>query len=193
MTDQQNDMDHVFAAMENMTVEEIRRMKIKSLTDEEKAAKAEASRVAYEARQDDYMVKHLASLNAKAAEAGSELDRITRLRSEFPDLRVETDRWGNTRYKAKSANNRVTDVEIRRTCGCCHDPGILAMPYMETTLGRVYSDPFHTEIGEGRAYDRVYEHDEWEERYREHNISEAVIGQIRDYMDVELAREHDDD
>jgi hypothetical protein len=168
-------------------------VKIEKLTDEEKAAKAEASHVAYEARQDAYMEKHMADLAIKRIESGSELDRISRLRSEFPDLRVNVDRWKHTRYMAKSANSRVTDVEIRRTCGCCHDPGILAMPYMETTLGRVYSDPFHIEIGEGRSYDPVHEHDDWESRYRKYDIPEEVIGQMRVYMDAELARSEDDD
>lgn len=172
-------------------------VKIQKLTDEEKAAKAEASQVAYEARQLDYMDKHLLMLQDKQIESGTELDRVLRLRSEFPDLRIETDRWKQTRYRAKSANHRVTDVEIRRTCGCCHDPGILAMPYMETANGRVYSDPFHIEIGEGRAYDRVYEHNDWEDRYRKHGISEPVIGQMRDYMDGQLERtvalDEDDD
>jgi hypothetical protein len=171
----------------------IETVKIKTLTDEEKAAKAEASRLAYEARQAEYMEKYVADLYAKRDQAGADLDRISRLRSEFPDLRVETDRWKKTRFKAKSANSRVTAVEIRRTCGCCHDPGILAMPYMETTLGRVYSDPFHIEIGEGRSYDTVYEHTGWEERYRKHGISEEVIAQARSYIDAELARNEDDE
>jgi len=169
------------------------RRKIKVLTEAEKLAKAERLAVEHEEREAAQMAKHLETLSSQRSEAGQTLDRITRLRSEFPDLRVQTDRWKTTRYKAKSANSRVTDVEIRRTCGCCHDPGILAMPYMETTMGRVYSDPFHMEIGEGRSYDTVYEHNEWEERYRKHGISEEVIAQMRSYMDAALDRDDDDD
>lgn len=165
--------------------------KLLPLTEAEQLAKAERLVVEREEREVAQMEKHLENLSQQRSEADQTLDRITKLRSEFPDLRVQTDRWKTTRYKAKSANPRVTKVEFRRTCGCCHDPGILAMPYMETTMGRVYSDPFHMEIGEGRSYDTVYEHTGWEAKYREHGISEEVIKQMRSYMDSEL--DDDDD
>ena len=167
--------------------------KIKALTEAEKLAKAERLVIEREEREVAQMEKHLKDLSTQRCEASETLDRITRLRSEFPDLRVQTDRWKTTRYKAASANSRVTKVEFRRTCGCCQDPGILAMPYLETTMGRVYSDPFNMEIGEGRTYTYVMEHEGWEDKYRKHGIPEELIQQMRRYMDAELAAYNDDD
>jgi hypothetical protein len=167
---------------------------LKELTDEEKAAKAAERAAEWERREAERIEKYEENLAKQYEQAGQELDRLKRLRSEFPDLRVETDRWKKTRFKAKSANNRVTDIEFARTCGCCPDPGILARPYLETTLGRVYSNPFHIEIGEGRVSSGfVTEHANWEERFRKHGIPEALIQRMRQYIDaeMELAREAD--
>lgn len=67
------------------------------------------------------------------------------------------------------------------------------MPYMETTLGRVYSDPHRMEIGEGRSYDWVREFHGWEAKYRDIGISEEIIKKIRSYLDAELKTANDDD
>lgn len=139
--------------------------------------------------------KHIASLKEEASKKLTEHDQLLRLKQEFPDLRYERDRWGTIRYKSASVNSQCDDYEWRRTCGCCSDAGILAMPYVETTLGRVYSDPFHMEVGEGRSYDWVREHHGWQERYRKASISEDLIGRIKERLDreIEEAREDDDD
>jgi len=169
------------------------RRPIKVLTPEEKEAQRVRLAEEHLEREKLQMEKHLESLENQRSEAISDFDRVSRLRSEFSDLRVETDRWKTTRYKAKSANTRVAHIEFRRTCGCCSDAGILAMPYMETALGRIYSDPHRMEIGEGRSYDWVREFPGWEERYREAGIPEEIVAKIRSYLDAELALANDDD
>lgn len=166
---------------------------IKVRTPEEKAQQAIESAIRLEQYEKERMEKHLETLKKDRSSAEDTLTKVTRLGSEFPDLRVETDRWKATRYKARSANTRVTNIEFRRTCGCCSDAGILAMPYMETTLGRVYSDPHRMEIGEGRSYDWVREFHGWEAKYREAGIPEEIVAKIRSYLDAELALANDDD
>lgn len=167
------------------------RRPIKKLTPEEEAEKKVRLAREHEERQKEQMAKHLETLKKDASEAGDTLTKVEKLRSEFSDLRVETDRWKATRYKARSANSRVTHIEFRRTCGCCSDAGILAMPYMETVLGRVYSDPHRMEIGEGRSYSWVREFHGWETKYREAGISEEIVAKIRSYLDAELADAED--
>jgi len=139
--------------------------------------------------------EHIASLKEEATKKLGEHDRLLRLKREFPDLRHERDRWGTIRYKSASINSQCNDYEWRRTCGCCPDAGILAMPYVETALGRIYSDPFHMEVGEGRSYDYVREHHGWQERYRKAGISEDLIQRIKDHLNSEIAqsREEEDD
>lgn len=90
---------------------------------------------------------HIAKLRKTVDEAQRELAKIGRLREEFPDLETHTDRWGTVRYMAASANPRVTEVEFRRSCGCCSDTPLLAMPFLEHEGTRVYSDPFHVFVG----------------------------------------------
>lgn len=131
----------------------------------------------------------------KLLESKVKLDKTLKLQGVYPDLDVETDRWGTTRYKSKSVNSKCTEVDFRRTCGCCDDPGILAMPYIETEAGYVYSDPFRMEIGEGRTYSYVQEWKGWEEKYRKIGIPEETIAKIRCYLDAEIKtyKEDDDD
>lgn len=67
---------------------------------------------------------------------------------EFPDLRVDTDRWGRVRYYAKSANPRVTDCTFSHSCGCCDDALLLAHPFLVFSGLPIYSDPPFFTIGE---------------------------------------------
>jgi len=169
------------------------RRPIKTRTPEEKEAEKIRLAAEHEEREKLQMEKYVERLEKDRSSADDTLEKVRRLRSEIPDLRVQTDRWKQTRYKARSVNSRVTHIEFRRTCGCCSDAGILAMPYMETVLGRVYSDPHRMEIGEGRSYDWVREFDGWEEKYRSIGISEEIVAKIRSYLDAELSNANDDD
>lgn len=83
----------------------------------------------------------LAQLDKEAAALAAEAARVTALTTLFPDLKIHTDRWKTQRYSSASVNGRVTDYEVRRTCGCCIDAPRVAWPYIETEHGRVYSDP----------------------------------------------------
>jgi len=83
----------------------------------------------------------ISELNKEVANRSEEATRLKSLSELFPDLCVHTNRWGTQRYVSASANSRVTNYETRRTCGCCVDAPRVAWFYLETKLGRVYSDP----------------------------------------------------
>ena len=168
-------------------------LSIKEVTPEEEAAKKEKLRKENEERQREQTEKHIASLKEEAAKKSTEHDHVLRLRQEFPDLIYHRDRWDNVRYKSASVNSQCDKFEWRRTCGCCSDPGILAMPYIETALGKVYSDPFYMEVGEGRSYGHVWEHHGWQDRYRKVGIPEDLIGRIKNLLDSEIARSQEDE
>lgn len=126
--------------------------------------------------------KHIEVTKKKLAEAQAELEKIERLRAEFPDLETYTDRWKNTRYMATSANPMVNKVEFRRSCGCCSDAGSIAMPYVEFEGHRVYSNPHYLFIGTCNGYSGVYADNNWKKQYEDAGISCHVIRQIRDHL-----------
>lgn len=152
---------------------------LKPLTPEEKQKKEEDLKNRLQKIDRETMEHHVEELRTEA----EKYDRLLKLQKEFPDLRVDVDRWKNVRYMSASVNGKCNQFEWRRTCGCCPDAGLLAMPYVETTLGKIYSNPVSPrEIGEGDEYSWVVEHNGWEESYRKVGISENLIQQIKERL-----------
>lgn len=143
-------------------------------------------------KETEHMEKHVAKLKDDAEKASSEYEQVARLRREFPDLRQQTDRWKNVRYKSASVNSQCDSYEFIRSCGCCPDPAIWAQPYVETALGKIFSDPFQFYVGEGRTSSWVREEHGWEKKMQEEGIPGSVITDIRNHLDAEL-RETDED
>lgn len=141
-----------------------------------------------------WMEDHMAQLKEDAGKATSEHERVFRLQQEFPDLRSQIDRWKNRRYKSERVNSQCEKYEWVRSCGCCPDPAIWAQPYVDTALGRVYSNPFQFYVGEGRTHTWMREEHGWEEKMRAASIPESLITTIRDRLDgeVRIADESED-
>jgi hypothetical protein len=139
------------------------------------------------------MEQHIEQLKKEQTKAQHELDTIEKLKAEFPDLEVDTDRWGCKRYMAKSANARVTDVVFHRNCGCCSDSPVHARPYLKLEDGTtIYSNPCNVMIGEPTWGGGFWEYEDWEKRYWEAALSLEAVKTIRRYIDRETEEEDDD-
>lgn len=143
-------------------------------------------------KETEYMENHVAKLKDDAEKASTEYERIARLQQEFPGLRQQTDRWKNVRYKSASVNSLCDSYEFIRSCGCCPDPAIWAQPYVNTALGKIFSDPYQFYVGEGRTHSWIHEEHGWERKMQEAGIPGSVITDIRNHLDAEL-READED
>jgi hypothetical protein len=140
------------------------------------------------------IANHIENLQKEQTKAQRELETITALREEFPDLEIDKDRWGRTRYMAKSANARVTNVLFHRNCGCCGDSPLHARPYIKLNNGtEIYSDPCNVMIGSPNDYGSgFYENDHWEQTYTEAGINPAILERIRYHIEC-LSEDDDED
>jgi len=131
------------------------------------------------------MERHIEQLERGRTEAQRELDAIEKLRAEFPDLEVSTDRWGRKRYMAASANPRVNEVLFHRNCGCCADSPLHARPYLRLDDGtEIYSNPCNVMVGEPYAWsDGFREYDGWREKYESAGVNPRIIERIQQHID----------
>ena len=108
---------------------------------------------------------------------------LEKLEQQFPDLKINNDRWDNEYYVSASVNNKATHVRILHTCGCCSDAVTLAEPYIIVEGTRIYSNPRQFQIGEkdGTYYLDVAYYG-WEEEMKKHNIPEGIIKQIEAHL-----------
>lgn len=104
--------------------------------------------------------RRLSVLENTINEAKVEVEQIEILTLLFPDLVIETNRWGSKKFTSKLAANLVTEFETAFSCSCCDDSPLFAYPYADFEGIRVYSNPSSIYIGErceyaqgGRRYD----------------------------------------
>lgn len=138
---------------------------------------------------------YIEGLKKEQAKTQRELSSIEELRMEFPDLEVDTDRWGRKRYMAKSANQRVTEVMFHRNCGCCTDSPVHARPYLKLSNGTyVYSSPCNVMVGEPLSWGNGFkEYDGWRKAYEEAGINPAIVEQIQNYVDQHMEEDDEGD
>lgn len=142
--------------------------------------------VPLEDQRKEWMEKREESLKKKAKESANELSTFLSLRRKYPDFYSTEDRWRNRYNISKSVNHLCTDFQKKRSCGCCPDPAIYIMPYVETEHGRIYSDPYQFCVGEGQSYSRIRIDDGWDTKMREAGIPEKVIEKARQSLIDEL-------
>lgn len=115
-------------------------------------------------------------------ESATELEDISYVKSQYPDLDVEIDRWKKERYKSPSVNTLVDSVEGGYSCGCCSDGIKYTRPYLVVKCPsgsefQVFSDPPQFCIGVRDAYEDVIT--EFATQMREKSISEKVIEMLQ--------------
>jgi hypothetical protein len=139
-----------------------------------------------EKRQRDYeesvrlaVPRDIAQLRKEAAEKLSHADQLERLLAQYPNLRKHTGRWNKVAYYAKDVNTLVDRFDMRHNCGCCNDSPLEVWPYLETPLGKVYSEPSMFRVGQKEPFyggDRPTKG--WEKQMRDAGIPEPIIGAV---------------
>lgn len=124
----------------------------------------------------------LAKLNKEASDKVAEAERLVRLSAAFPDLQKHVGRWNKVAYYSASVNSKVDQVEFRYNCGCCSDSPLEAWPYLNTTEGRVYSDPPCFQVGEKHYLGGGRPYSDWRSRLEKVGLSEVVIQLVSDHF-----------
>ena len=121
-------------------------------------------------------------LRDTAEKALTEADRLIKLQELYPDLKRHVGRWGKIVYCSASVNTKVTDYEQRFNCGCCSDSPLEIWPYLNISLGKVYSDPACFQIGERDDYGDcnagVRAYPDWKKKLRDVGIPEDIVTKI---------------
>ncbi len=116
----------------------------------------------------------------EARKLEEEASRLERLAVLFPDLSKYVGRWSKVVYKSKLVNEHATEVETRHNCGCCKDSPLEAWVFLETPVGRVYSDPPMFIIGESNPYNYGDDLDPgWDNKLRDAKIPESIISTLK--------------
>jgi ribosomal 50S subunit-associated protein YjgA (DUF615 family) len=159
-------------------------------TPEQKAQReAEAAKwkAEQEKRQRDYeesvrlaVPRDIAQLRKDAAEKLALADQLEQLLVKYPNLRKHTGRWNKVAYYTKDVNALVDRFDMRHNCGCCNDSPLEVWPYLETPLGKVYSEPSMFRVGEKEPFyhgDRPYKG--WDKTMQDAGIPESIIGAVK--------------
>lgn len=128
---------------------------------------------------DPYIERAISDLRKSAEKQIAEASEIEAKTKEFPDLKRYVGRWNKIAYYSRSVNEKAADYDVRHNCGCCDDSPLEIWPYVETSVGRIYSDPPSFMVGgrdPGRGGDTAYLG--WEEKLRSAGISDTLIERI---------------
>lgn len=132
------------------------------------------------------IAEHIAKLRQEAVEKNVEAERLERLLIEYPDLKRHVGRWEKVAYSSPSVNAKATDYETRYNCGCCRDSPLELWPYIETSLGRIYSSPASFFIGEKEPFSGVaVAKAGWKDELRKAGLPEALIERVGQRFEAE--------
>lgn len=128
----------------------------------------------------------ISKLEQESQKKLAEAKKLTALQAEFPELKRHVGRWGKEAYYTKAANTKVTDFETRYNCGCCPDSPREIWPYLDTAVGRIYSDPPSFVVAD-RSYDLDGDipHGGWDAKLRNAGIPEEIVKRVGLFMCTE--------
>lgn len=141
---------------------------------EEEAHKARIKKMEYEVSIDG-QIENLIGTREKL---NKELNALYALKALYPDIRKHTNRWNRIRQCSKSVNSKVTDFEYAYSCDCCSDAAVDIWPYLETSFGKVYSDPPSFCVGEKTYGESDRERKGWESYMIKHGIPNDIIEKV---------------
>ena len=129
----------------------------------------------------------------KIAKELEELEIMKKIQEKFPDVEVQTARWGRKRYVSPSVNTLADMVEIAHNCGCCDDSPIELSAYLEIDGITIFAKPAFIYIGQKNKYGYGESPDiNWKEILQKHKLSHLVIQKVQDYFD-ENSETYDDE
>lgn len=162
---------------------------IKRLTPEEAAereaktrANLEAAAVQREKEAAEAVPRAIAKLREEAAQKLAEADQIEQALKLFPDLKRYVGRWEKVAYYSKQANTQVTTYESRHNCGCCADSPLEVWPYLETPVGKVYSDPPSFQVGEKHWISGDKPYPGWRGKLEAAGLPATIVNAVQEYF-----------
>lgn len=123
-----------------------------------------------------------------------ELQDILKVIKIFPDIKTYVNRWGSEYFYDKSANSKVTHIDLHNGCGCCSDSPLLAKCYLIHDGIQIYADPIEINIGEknGCGYGEIV-YDDWQEILQKHNINRDVYPIVEKFIEDNPVSYFDDE
>ncbi len=126
-------------------------------------------------------------------EKQKELHFLIELQKSYPDARVAPGK-GEKKFSSKQVNEKITDYFFAHSCSCCNNPSLLVYCFINTPLGRVFSDPASFAIGreEGFAWEweyRTYTYgdyplENWQVGLRNAKIPESIIEDMSKHFEL---------
>jgi hypothetical protein len=124
---------------------------------------------------------HIDRLKEDISEKQAEVDRLTELSRSFSDLkRFEGIGDNHVVFFSFTANELVTNFVRRRDTS--PEYSVVVWPYLETDLGRVYSNPPYFIVGKLHPQGDIPKPG-WEEELRKAKITEVVIAKVQEYFE----------
>ena len=134
------------------------------------------------------------TIKEKLKQQQQNLDTMNKILIQYPDIKENTDRWGNVRFYSSKVNAIADQVSFSHSCGCCLDAWLDAYPYIEIDDIKIYSDPLRFGIGRKIGYDdddddycEGYRTDRpdinWEDDLEKSNISQIIIDKIQQFFE----------
>lgn len=121
-------------------------------------------------------------LQKEINEKNTELDKLNALSDTNPGLKRYEGRWKKIVYYSSDVNPKADRFDMRRNCGCCFDSPLEIWPYLETSEGKIYTDPPKFVVGEKSYYgDRPRAG--WQKLLKDAHIDESIIGSIQVHFD----------
>lgn len=131
------------------------------------------------------IAKHIDKLAEEAALYGHAME-------QYPDLKLQPDRWGQRRLVSATVNGIATDCQIKHSCGCCYDSAIEAWPFVDFNGLRIYADgsPFIVGVG---SYSGEIPREGWQRELKDRGLSNAIIEKVQAYFDAHQHAESGDE
>lgn len=138
----------------------------------------------------------IAKAEREAAAHSAEAERLRKLVAAYPDVREHVGRWNKVTFCSRSVNASVDRFDMRHNCGCCDDSPLEIWPYVETPLGKVYSDPPVFMVGQRDSFaggDRPYP--DWETKMSDAGTPQSIVDAVSAHFQrcEEQADNGDDD
>src|SRR5271165_4343930 len=121
----------------------------------------------------DSLERRIDQLNDRIKSAQDELNKLRAVFTRFPNLQVNTDKWGCSRYFTSEVNEIVNEVDIQYSYGC-----VIVRPLFVYCGTNIHSDPIGFWIANEGDYKSYDFNKNWKEQLSIKNINSVVIEKL---------------
>jgi hypothetical protein len=103
---------------------------------------------------------------------------------KYPDIHYHTNRWKVKRLVSNKVNSICDNTDISHNCGCCNDSPIEVWPYIKEGDIKIFAKGIPISPGQKGYYGGECPDDNWEDKFRNNNMSEIIIKQVQQFFDA---------